>query len=230
MSSTPQQAWQGTGRARKCFTGEIVVRWDGEDAQLRAITMAEIERKVKAQLDSYIERKGVVETSVRGEKTRLSFTPERQMLEGQVGTVCCDMLTLMAHSKVEQSYCYSDSEWLSYFLYIGKRKGIPIADLVREDVDGEESDDDGDVAAEAKQALQAEGAYRAVMFDQMSVEGLPMYSVQKLLDATSALQQYTPRRYTMFARTSKHALQATCICRRTSIRSMHRITVLKPRD
>jgi hypothetical protein len=192
MSSTPQQAWQGTGRCRMCLTGEIVVRWDGDDAHLRSITKAEIERKVKKQLNFYIHRKGIVETSVRGKKTRLSFTLEWQTLDGQVGTVCGDMLTLMAHSKVERSYCYSDSQWLSYFLYIGKRKGIPVADVVLEDVDGEDSDDDGDVAAEAKEALQAEGAYRAEMFDKMSVESLPMYSVQKLLDATAALQQYTP--------------------------------------
>jgi hypothetical protein len=125
ISSTPQQAWQGTGRCRTCFTGEIVVRWDGDDAQLRAVTKEEIERKVKEQLDFYIERKGVVETSVRGEKTRLSFTLEKQMLNGQVGTVCCDMLTLMAHSKVERGYCYSDSEWLSYFLYISV-KAFPL--------------------------------------------------------------------------------------------------------
>jgi hypothetical protein len=192
LSSTPQQAWQGTGRCRMCSAGEIVVRWDGDDAQLRAITKAEIERKVKEQLEFYVERKGIVETSVRGEKTRLSFTLERQLLDGQVGTVCCDMLTLMAHSKVERSYCHSDSEWLSYFLCIGKRKGIPIADLGFDDVDGEHSDDDGAVAAEAKEALHAEGAYRAEIFDKMSVDGLPMYSVQKLIDATAALQQYTP--------------------------------------
>jgi hypothetical protein len=77
MSSTPQQAWQGTGRARMCFTGEIVVRWDGNDAHLRVISRDEIDRKVKKQLDFYIERKGVVDSSVRGAKTRLSFPLEK---------------------------------------------------------------------------------------------------------------------------------------------------------
>jgi hypothetical protein len=103
------------------------------------------------------------------------------------------MLTLMAHSKVERSYCYSDSEWLSYFLYIAKRKGIPIADLILEEEDGEESEDDDEVTAEAKEALHAEGVHRAEMFDRMSLEGLPMYSVQKLIDAATALQKYTPK-------------------------------------
>jgi hypothetical protein len=180
LSSTPQQAWQGTGRCGKCFTGETVVRWDGDDAHLRNVTKQEISRKVQQQLDYYIERKGVVEASVRGEKTRLSFTLERQSLNGEGSTVCCDMLTLMAHSKVERSYCFSDSEWMSYFLYIAKRKGIPIAALVLAETDGGESEEDEHVAAEVKEALHAEGAHRAEMFDKMSLEGLPMYSVQKL--------------------------------------------------
>jgi hypothetical protein len=149
--------------------------------------------KVKEQLEFYIERKGIVETSIKGVQIRLSFTLERLIWNGDARTVCCDMLTLMAHSKVERSYCYSDSEWMSYFLYSAKRKGIPISDLVLAEGDG---DEEGEVvAAEAKEALHAEGAHRAEMFDKMSVEGLPMYSVQKLLDATAALQQYAPRRY-----------------------------------
>jgi hypothetical protein len=192
MSSTPQQAWQGTGRARKCFTGEVVVRWGSNDAHLRAITRSEIDRKVKEQLDFFLKKKGVVETSIRGEKTKLCFTLKSEVLNGQASTVCCDMLTLMAHSKVERSYCYSDSEWLSYFLYIARRKGIPIADLMVDEVEDGGSEDDEEVAAEAKEALQAEGAHRADMFDHMSTEGLPMYSVQQLLDAEAALQRYTP--------------------------------------
>eukprot|EP00953_Heterococcus_sp_UTEX-ZZ885_P016208 9132-Heterococcus_DN1.PRE.1 len=96
----------------------------------------------------------------------------------------------MAHSKVERSYCYSDSEWLSYFLYIAKRKGIPIAGLVLEQEDGEECEDDDEVTAEAKEALHAEGVHRAEMFDRMSLKGLPMYSVQKLIDADEALKGF----------------------------------------
>jgi hypothetical protein len=61
-----------------------------------------------------------------------------------------------------------------------------------EDVDGEDCDNDEEVSAEADEALHAEGAHRAEMFDNMSVEGLPMYSVQELIDAKTALKRYTP--------------------------------------
>jgi hypothetical protein len=80
-------------------------------------------------LGYYIERRVVVDVKLKGEKTRLNFTLERRILNGRARTVCSDMLTHLAHSKVERGYCYSDSEWLSYFLYIAKRKGIPIVVL-----------------------------------------------------------------------------------------------------
>eukprot|EP00953_Heterococcus_sp_UTEX-ZZ885_P001395 1265-Heterococcus_DN1.PRE.3 len=194
MSFTPQQAWQGSGRCRNCFTGEIVVRWDGNDAHLREITRKEINNIVRKQLQYYVERKGVVETRVAQEKCRMYFTLEREVVNGQANTVCGDMLTLMAHSKVERSYCHSDSEWMSYFLYIAKRKGIHISTLVPfEDDDSIEAEqDDEELAAEAKEALQAEGEYRADSFNKMSVEGLPMYSMHELLAASKALEKYSP--------------------------------------
>jgi hypothetical protein len=193
MSFTPQQAWQGSGRCRNCFTGDIVVRWDGNGAHLREITRQEIDNKVRKQLQNYVERKGVIETRVAKEKCRMYFTLEREIVQGQASTVCGDMLTLMAHSKVERSYCHSDSEWMSYFLYIAKRKGIPISDIAAfEDVDSTvEEQPDEEVAAEAKEALQAEGEYRAEIFSKMSVAGLPMYSMNELLAATKALEKFS---------------------------------------
>jgi hypothetical protein len=114
------------------------------------------------------------------------------MLTTQASTVCCDMLTLMAHSKVERSYCHSDSEWMSYFLYIAERKGLPISDLQLERPVHEDEEQDEAIVAEAKAALQAEGEHRADAFDKMSLEGLPMYSVQELLDARAALDNFSP--------------------------------------
>jgi hypothetical protein len=207
MSFTPQQAWQGTGRCRTCFTGEIVVRWDGNDAHLRKVTRQEIDKKVIKQLQYYVERKGVVETRVANEKRKMYFTLESEVVRGQANTVCSDMLTLMAHSKVERSYCHSDSEWVSYFLYIAKRKGIPISDLVIPKDDDEEEQDDEEVAAEAKEALEAEGEYRAETFDNMSVEGLPMYSVSELLAAAEALDRFTPAE----VKAARAAQEADCL-------------------
>jgi hypothetical protein len=187
MSFTAQQAWQGTGRCRTCFTGEIIVRWDGNDAQLRQLKRKEIDAKVTRQLQFYIERKGLVETRVANEKCTMCFTLEREVVQGQVNTVCGDLLTLMAHAKVERSYCHSESEWMTYFLYIARRKGMSISSLEKDNVE-----DDEEVAAEAEEALQAESVYRADNFDNMRVDHMPMYSVAELVGAEAALERFSP--------------------------------------
>eukprot|EP00953_Heterococcus_sp_UTEX-ZZ885_P004236 2788-Heterococcus_DN1.PRE.1 len=182
-TTTPQEAHQQLGRARKLANTEFVVRWDSTEP-IRIVTRREIDRVVEEEKAKIVERDGLVERTIEGEQVKLLFTLEARYVGGNMKHTCSGMASLFAYANAEQRYTMGDAEWMALFMYIARRKKY-ITQFCTLQLDAVE---DAQLKLMAKEATAAEVIRREVQFDQIDMSRVPLYSVRELTKAREQVQ------------------------------------------
>jgi hypothetical protein len=173
-TTTPQEAHQQLGRARKVNNINFVVRWKG--GQIRTVTRREVDGVVTEEKAKLVDRKGLVEQSVGAEQVKMQFSLPMQFVDGEPRYMCSGVLSQLAYSAAEARYGRSDSEWLALFMYIARRKGYKESTCALGISEAERAQEE--LLKKAEKV--AEKVRRDEVFSDIDMSRVPLYSVREL--------------------------------------------------